>query len=122
MKYCVSLFFLIFAVISTVTAQVELVSDDYFPADSEFADLHKIVSAESFADPARLSQIDNGRLFSDVGFEKYAKRVYSLGNSGSLSIEVVTLRDARAAYSILTLLRSVNIQDGPPGRLLYRDG
>lgn len=115
MKYCVFLFSLIFAIISTATAQAELVSDGCFPADSEFAELHKIVLAESFVDSARLSKIYNGRLFSDVGFEKYAKRVYSLGNSGSLSIEVVTLRDTRAAYSILTLLRSDDIHDGPPG-------
>ena len=120
MKYGVFLFFLIFAVLSTATAQVELVSGNYFPADSEFADLQKITVAESFTDPARLSKIDNGRLFSDVGFEKYAKRVYSLGNLGSLSIEIITLRDARAAYSVLTLLRSDNIHDGPPGDFYTR--
>ncbi len=115
MKYFVFLFFITSALISTATAQVELVSANYFPADSEFTDLQKITSEVTFTDPARLSKMDNGQLLLDVGFEKYAKRVYSLANSGSLSIEIATLLDARAAYSVLTLLRSDNIHDGPPG-------
>lgn len=115
MKHLSFVSLLIFAVISTATAGAELVSDNYFPADSEFADLQKISSEITFADPARLLRIDNGQLFSDVGFEKYAKRVYTLGNSGSLSVEIITLRDARAAYSVLTLLRSGDIYEGPPG-------
>jgi hypothetical protein len=38
-----------------------------------------------------------------------------VANSGSLSIEAVTLEDSRAAFSLLTLLRDSSIQSGPPG-------
>jgi hypothetical protein len=73
-----------------------------------------------FEDPAKLSKIAGGRLFSDLGFRKYAKRAYSVGGSVSLSIEVLTLLDDRAAYSALTILRNSAIQDGPPGDAFTR--
>jgi hypothetical protein len=99
---------------ATAIAQVEMTSDNVFPADTEFPELHRS-SNELFNDPAGLSKLDDGRLFEDVGFERYAKRNYAIGDSGSLSIEVVLLRDFRAAYSLLTLLRNSSIQAGPPG-------
>ena len=114
MKPIVCLCFIL-AAASLAVAQTELVSGNYFPAAQEFQDLQKIVSKETFEDPNRLSKVDGGRLFSEVGFEKYEKRVYLVANSGSLSVEIATLLDFRAAYSLLTLLRSGNIQDGPPG-------
>ncbi len=130
MKLITFLLFSILAAISTATAQVELVSGDYFPAELEFRELQKVTLDEKFEDPARLSKVENGRLFSDVGFSRYAKRVYSVGDSGSLSVEVVTLRDFRAAYSLLSLLRTGNMQDGAPGdffsmtpeRILFAQG
>jgi hypothetical protein len=109
------IFFSLLAAVANAAAQVELVSDNYFPADFEFQELKSVSSDESFADAARLLKVADGPLFSDVGFEKYARRIYSAGNSGSLSIEVVTLSDSRAAYSLLTLLRKADIQKGPPG-------
>jgi hypothetical protein len=59
--------------------------------------------------------VEDGQLFLDVGFDKYAQRIYPVENGGTLSIEIVTLRDFRAAYSLLSLLRRSAIQDGPPG-------
>jgi hypothetical protein len=109
--------FLAASLAATAIAQTEPVSNDYFPANQEFQDLQKIISKETLEDPDRLSQIENGRLFSDVGFVKYARRVYSVNNGGRLSIEVVTLLDFRAAYSLLSLLRKSPIQDGPPGNV-----
>jgi hypothetical protein len=108
-------FFTVLVAVAIATAQVELVSENYFPADFEFQELKSVSSDESFTDAARLSKVAGGPLFSDVGFDKYERRVYSVANSGSLSIEVVTLTDSRAAYSLLTLLRSADIQKGPPG-------
>ena len=70
---------------------------------------------ESFEDPARLAKIEDGRIILDVGFDKYDRRVYSIGTSGELSIEVIALRDFRAAYSLLTLFRKSVVRDGPPG-------
>jgi len=115
MKLAVSLICSVLTVVSAATAQVELVSGNYFPAEFEFQELQKIKSEETIDDPARLSRIDGGRLFSDVGFRKYEKRIYSAGVSGSVSIEIVSLLDFRAAYSLLTLLREGSIKDGPPG-------
>jgi|WetSurMetagenome_2_1015567.scaffolds.fasta_scaffold30348_2 hypothetical protein len=86
-----------------------------FPAVSEFPELQKVLLDISFDEPARLSRIDDGRLISAVGFEKYAKRIYSVGKSGEVSIAVTTLMDFRAAYSLLTLLSTSNLQEGPPG-------
>ncbi len=96
-------------------AQTQLVSSSYFPADFEFKELGAVKSDQTLTDPASLASVPEGSLFVDVGFEKYSRRVYSLTNNGSLSVEVVRLKDARAAYSLLTLLRQADIVAGPPG-------
>jgi hypothetical protein len=115
MRLSVLLFWSFLALVSVGSAQVEFVSGNFFPAELEFSELQKVASEETFDTPARLSKIADGQLFSDIGFKKYAKRVYSAGGSASLSIEVLTLLDARAAYSAMTILRNNSIQDGPPG-------
>lgn len=115
MKPFVILCCIILTAMPAAMGQVELVSGDYFPADLEFSELQKTISEEKFENPARLAAIEDGGLILDVGFSRYAKRVYSVGDSRSLSIEIVTLLDSRAAYSLSTLLRSGIIQDGPPG-------
>jgi hypothetical protein len=109
---CIFLFFL-----PPVLAQVELVSSDYFPAELEFAELQKIQSEETFEDPSRLAKVEDGSLIRDVGFMKYARRVYLTKDSQVLSIEILTLLDSRAAYALSTLLRSGALQDGPPGEI-----
>jgi hypothetical protein len=111
----VSLFCTILIAAACAIAQVELVADNFFPAALEFPELLKIASEESFADSTRLAKVESGSLFSDVGFTKYQRRIYSMEASGELSIEVVTLQDDRAAFSLLTLLRDSSVQDGPPG-------
>jgi len=114
MKY-LPLIFSIFIAILPGFAQVEFITDSYFPADLEFKELGKISSEERFNNPDRLSGIENGNLISDVGFKDYAHRTYAVGKSGALSIEVVTLIDYRAAYSLLSLLRVSDIHEGTPG-------
>lgn len=115
MKSIVLLFWILVTALPAVPAQVEYLSNDYFPTDQEFFELQKVASEVTYEGPARLLQLPDGQLFKELGFRKYARRVYSLAGSGSLSIEVFTLLDDRAAYSALTLLRSSNIQTGPPG-------
>ncbi len=104
------------------TAQVEIVTQDFFPADLEFQELRSISAKEVFEDPVHLTRIEDGLLFLDVGFEKYARRIYMTADSGSLSIEVVTLKDNRAAYSLLTVLRNSALQEGPPGDRFVAEG
>ena len=115
MKFRILLIFALLGVCVGAAAQVEFTSGSYFPADLEFRELQKLLSEESFDDPARLSGIEDGKLILDVGFHKYARRTYSLGGAQELSIEIVGLKDTRAAYSLITLLRSSSILDGPPG-------
>jgi hypothetical protein len=115
MKFPIVIFCTLLGLCVAATAQIELTSNIYFPADLEFRELLKILSEESFEAPDRLSEIEDGRLILEVGFEKYDRRVYSAEKSDEVAIEVITLKDFRAAYALLTLLRSSNIQDGPPG-------
>jgi hypothetical protein len=51
----------------------------------------------------------------NAGCKKFARRVYATDSRGSLSIDVATLADARATYSLLTLFGEGAIHDGPPG-------
>jgi hypothetical protein len=111
-----STFFLILLIAAIpLGAQIELISDNYFPADLEFEELQNVTSENRFSNPEQLSNIDNGKLVTAVGFESYEQRIYAVKDSGSLSIEVITLSDYRASYSLLTLLRNSEIVDGPPG-------
>jgi hypothetical protein len=96
-------------------AQIEFIPENYFPADLEFEELQAIKSEDSFTDPERLSGVDEGSLIREVGFDNYERRTYALRGSGELSVEIVTLTDFHAAYSLLTLLRTSAIQAGPPG-------
>jgi hypothetical protein len=118
MKILASLHCLLAAIILSVAAsqaQTELVRSHYFPAELEFKELGAIKSEQTLTDVDSPSGIPEGSLFADVGFEKYTRRVYSVGSGGSLTIEVVRLKDARAAFSLLTILRKGDISAGPPG-------
>ncbi|MBN2241306.1 MAG: hypothetical protein JW793_01350 [Acidobacteria bacterium] len=110
-----ALLFAICLATMTAIAQIELVADSYFPADLEFEELRKLTSEDQFSDPSKLTGVENGDLIADVGFDTYAQRTYSAAGSASLSIEVVSLIDSRAAFSLLTLLRTSGILEGPPG-------
>jgi hypothetical protein len=110
-----SLLLILLAASFSAIAQVEFESNNYFPTDSEFSELHGIHSETDFSDPGRLSEIAHGQLISDVGFRAYAQRTYSAGDAGSLSVEIVSLIDYRAAYSLLSLLRTSEMLAGPPG-------
>jgi len=100
---------------TTAAAQVEVVSENYFPSNLEFKELQKLVSEEVFENPSRLLKVEGGNLISSIGFEKFRRRVYSNKNTSSISIEVITFQDSHAAFSALTLLRKSDLQNGPPG-------
>jgi hypothetical protein len=115
MRIPVLIFLTTLTVVGTAAAQIELVSDNYFPSEFEFKELQPVSPEETFSDPARLSKIPDGMLISAVGFEKYARKSYSAGGANTLSVEIIKLKDSRAAYSLLTLLRDSDIHLGPPG-------
>jgi hypothetical protein len=101
--------------LGTLHAQVQFVPDEYFPADMEFRELRSATPTNVTTDGAALSKMEAGKLISEVGFERLARKAYAVDNSGSLTIEIFTLKDARAAYSVLTLLRGAQMLEGPPG-------
>ena len=70
---------------------------------------------ESSAEPASLAELPEGALFTEAGFRHYARRTYRLNPSGRLTIETVMLNDSKAAYSLLSLLRTGAVRKGPPG-------
>jgi hypothetical protein len=108
------LFFLILLA-SIATAQTKPPSDNYFPSTTEVSELGNISTDLSIDDSSHLPQLTNGTLISDVGFRKYNRRTYSLGATGTISIEVIELMDMKAAYSLLSLFGNSSIQPGPPG-------
>ena len=85
---------------------------DYFPEASEIGADSRAFSL-AFENAADLVKVKNGRLASNVGFTRYERADYS--GAAPLSIEVFTLLDSYAAYSLLTLLRDNHIHTGPPG-------
>jgi hypothetical protein len=114
-RHFLSLILSAFLALSPSHAQTQVVRGDFFPADLEFKELQKIQSDDAFKDPAALGRIRDGNLIKDVGFERYSRRTYSLAGGGALSLEIFDLKDTKAAYSLLSLLRKSDIKPGPPG-------
>ena len=96
-------------------AQTPNVFSDFFPDAAEIGAASRTFS-QGFEDAANLAKVTNGKLVSDVGFIRYERADYS-GDS-PLSIEVFTLLDSLAAYSLLTLLGENPVKSGPPGDAL----
>jgi len=117
MKSIAIIIWLLLGACVVASAQVEFASGDYFPADLEFRELQKMLSEESFEDPALLSKVEDGGLIRDIGFYRYARRSYSVEGSGELVVEIFTLQDSRAAYSLMTLLSDGPIRTAAPGDL-----
>jgi hypothetical protein len=116
--------FVLAAFVSLVAAcaQTQIVGENFFPAELEFKELQKVQSEESFKrDGGALGRVKDGNLFKDVGFEQYSRRSYALGGKGSLTVEVIELKDTKAAYSLISLLRKSEIEPGPPGELQASD-
>jgi hypothetical protein len=115
MKYFATLLFIFISTLSAAPAQIDPSSNSYFPVKSDFNEFNAISDDVAFTEASHLSGVPTGKLVSDVGFRKYERRTYVLENSKSLVIEIFTLLDMKAAYSLLTLLRNSSIHVGPPG-------
>jgi hypothetical protein len=96
------------------SAQTQLVSDSFFPADLEFGELRRVREDYSGAKAAAVPPAEL-RLLDEAGYGRYARRVYDVSPKGTLSVEVVTAKDERAAYSLFSLLRKEGAQAGSPG-------
>jgi hypothetical protein len=105
-----SVFIFIFA---ALTAAAQIKPDDYFP--QEFAELKIVPPEKVITGQSKLANVPNGDLISDVGFQRYAQRNYEFQKSKSLSIQVITLIDMKAAYSLMTLFGTSGMNSGPPG-------
>jgi hypothetical protein len=114
MKAIIFFFTVMLTALSAAPVQSAAKPVSYFPEEKDLGYPLSISLNTTFEDPAKLSKIADGTLISDVGFSKYSGRTYA-GNTASLVIEFFELLDARAAYSLLTLLRTSSLQNGPPG-------
>jgi hypothetical protein len=97
-------------------AQTEFVRSNFFPAEMEFKELVAVRSERTYEEGASLAGIAGGDILSEAGCKRYAMREYEVEGGGTLSIDVATLKDPKASYSVLTLLRSSPVEKGPPGQ------
>ncbi len=100
----------------TAQAQTEFVRSNFFPAEMEFKELLSIGTDRMYEGGASLAGIAGGSILSEAGCKRYATREYEVESGGVLSIDVATLKDPKASYSVLTLLRSSAVEKGPPGQ------
>jgi hypothetical protein len=114
-RYYLFILLVLAAIPITASAQIELVGTANFPAEQEFNELGGIKSDTTITEQSELSKVKDGKYFAQAGFLKYLSRTYSLAGGTSLVIEDVTLKDSRAAYSLITLLRRSDLMQGPPG-------
>jgi hypothetical protein len=107
-------FFRILALLALLSPASAQTPASFFPPPGEFPEIGA-ASDKGFDDPDGLVAVENGGLIADVGFDAYARRSWRPPGGGALSLEIIALRDFRAAYSLLTLLRPTQIEAGPPG-------
>lgn len=100
----------------TAQAQTEFVRSNFFPAEMEFKELLSVRTDRTYEDGASLAGIEGGSILSEAGCKRYATREYEVEGGSVLSIDVATLKDPKASYSVLTLLRSSAVEKGPPGQ------
>ena len=118
MNRCVSSICLLLGILVSIPAsraQTVLVGRDYFPAELEFKELGAFGHERLVTTVESLDDASERSLFAEAGFRKLTSRAYSLSAGGTLSIEIFTLNESRAAFSLLTTLRTSPMQEGPPG-------
>jgi len=103
-------------------AQTQFIGTTNFPAELEFRELNEIKSDTTITEPSALSKVKDGKLFAKADFSKYLERSYALPNKQTLVMEDLELKDSRAAYSLITLLRKSDLLKGPPGNFYTVDG
>jgi hypothetical protein len=106
----------LFHCVRTSQAQTEFVRGNFFPAEMEFRELGAVRSEKTLENVASPDGIEGGTILVEAGCPRYSTREYEAVGGGSLSVEVATLKDPKASYSILTLLRSSPVEKGPPGQ------
>ncbi len=100
----------------TAPGQTEFVRGNFFPAEMEFKELGAVKSDRVLDNLSSPDGIVGGNILVEAGCPRYAVREYEVAGGGLLSIEVATLKDPKASYSVLTLLRSSPVEKGPPGQ------
>lgn len=96
-------------------AQVQWVSDGFFPAALEFKEIKSVQAEKDLKESADLAKLEFGPAFIESGLRRYGERIFALADAGNLSVSIYTFGDGRAAFSALTLLAKSRIQIGPPG-------
>lgn len=96
-------------------AQVELVRDDFFPADFEFKELTSVRNDQDLTSSSEMSGLPFAGVIAPSSFRRCQVRTYEVSDGTQMRIDIVSLADSRAAYSMLTLARTGPLQQGVLG-------
>jgi hypothetical protein len=95
--------------------QVELVRDTFFPAEAEFKELLAVLEDRTYSSIGDVAALPYGHLLSAPAFRRGQARTYDVAGGAQLRIEVMSLTDSRAAYSLLSLARGGPLEAGVLG-------
>jgi hypothetical protein len=110
-----------FSAAVSLSAQTELVSDSLFPAALEFKELKATLTERDLKDHADLGKLPHAPALLEVGLKRLVERTYTVAGGGQIEISIMTLGDARGAYSAFTFLGPSGIRAGPPGSFYADD-
>lgn len=102
-------------------AQTELVGDSLFPAPLEFKELKATLTERDLKDHADLGKLPHAPALLEVGLMRFVERTYTVAGGGQIEISIMTLGDARGAYSAFTFLGPSGVHPGPPGSFYADD-
>jgi hypothetical protein len=102
--------------------QIQMVGSDYFPAEQEFKELHRIDSKDDAQDKSSLPDASEAALVAEAGYLRYARRSFEVEGGGKMTVEVLRAKDERSAYSLFSLLRTDGTNPGPPGESFAETG
>jgi hypothetical protein len=110
-----------FSAAVSLSAQTYLVSDSLFPAALEFKELKATLTERDLKDHADLEKLPHAPALLEVGLKRFVERTYTVDGGGQMEISIMTLGDARGAYSAFTFLGPSGVRVGPPGSFYADD-
>jgi hypothetical protein len=110
-----------FSAAVSLSAQTQLVSDDLFPAALEFKELKAVLTERDLKSHEDLGKLPHAPALQEVGLKRFVERTYTVDGGGQIEISIMTLVDARGAYSAFTFLGPSGVHTGPPGSFYAED-
>ncbi len=103
-------------------AQVQWVSDGFFPAALEFKEIKSVQAEKDLKESADLAKLEFGPAFIESGLRRYGERIFALADAGNLFGFDLHLWRWPCGFFRFDIIGEIADPDRPAGRLLCKRG